>query len=115
MIGNYCKVYLDTNLSRSDVVGLIRSILEGEFENRATIRTSSCVIDVEENDQFDNVMRTGAADGFLYYRYFLDVEPVESAGRERYVQVVSDLLRGLRDNGCKAVPACDFEEELLKK
>jgi len=114
MVGNYCKVYLDTHVPKSDVIRLIRSILTGESESRATIHTSSCVIDIEENDEFDEVMRAGANDGFLYYRYFLDIEPVEGVGRERYLQVLSGLLRGLRDKGCKAIPACDFEDELPK-
>ena len=113
MIGNYCKVYLDTDASKHDVIGLIQSILTSPSESRATIRTSSCVIDVEENDQFDKAMRNQPGD-FLYYRYFLDIEPIEGVSRESYVQALSDLLRGLRKNGCKAIPACDFEDELPK-
>jgi hypothetical protein len=111
VIGNYCKTYLDTDLSKGEVLGLMRAILSGQLESRATIRTASCVIDVEENDQFDEAMRS-QPDGFLYYRYFLDIEPGEGVSRESYVQALSDLLRGLRKHGCKAVPACDFEDEL---
>ena len=113
MVRNYCKVYLDTDLSKADVLGLIRTVLTGQSESRATISSPSCVVDVEDNDQFDEAMRY-QADGFLYYRYLLDVEPVEEVSRERYLQALSDLLRGLRKHLCKVVPACDFEDELPK-
>jgi hypothetical protein len=112
MIGNYCKIYLDTALSKGDVIGLIQTALVGEVENRATIRTSSCVIDVEDNDDFSQAMRDDPVNGFLYFRYYLDIEPCKDASRGQYVEILSTLLYRLREKGYKAVPACDFEDEL---
>lgn len=37
--------------------------------------TSTCVLDIEENDDFDDERRAKSADGFLYFRYYFDVEP----------------------------------------
>lgn len=112
MIDNYCKVYVDTHVPKSDLIRLIQSALAGNPEGRATIRTSSCVIDVEDNDDFSAEKQSDPANGFLYFRYYLDIEPVENVGRERYVAVLSVLLDNLREKGCKAVPACDFEDAL---
>ena len=110
----FCKMYLDMDGSVRDVNQLVRTILDGKSEDDAMISTSVCSIYIDENDEFDEVMRTTPADGFLYYRYFLDIEPVDGVIRGSYVQALSHLLRGLRKNGCKVVPACDFEDELPK-
>ena len=112
MIDLFCKIYLDTESSIDDVNRLILASIGGDSSRNSTITTSSCLIDIDENDQFDEVMRTDPVNGFLYCRYFLDIEPVEGVSRVRYVEVLSTLLKKLREKGCKAIPACDFEDEL---
>jgi hypothetical protein len=115
MVGDYCKIYLDVALAKDEVVRLVREITGGESEGRASVRTSTGVIDVEDNNDFDHEMRRDPATGFLYFRYYLDVEPLRGVGHLSYVEFLSHLLRGLRREAAKVVPACDFEHELPKE
>jgi hypothetical protein len=77
-----------------------------------TVSTSEFQVDVVVNEDFDERRRSQNHDQFLFYRYYLDIEPTENATRQRYVESVGNLLEGLWQSNCKAVAACDFESEL---
>ena len=110
MQNDYCKVYVDDDRPRDAVVEAIRSASRGCLEGQATIRTDNYVVDVEDNEEYDQFKRSEPTDGFLYYRYYLDVERLRD--RSAYIQSLSSLLRAMRGAGFNLVPACDFEEQL---
>jgi hypothetical protein len=106
----YCKIFLDADASYDDLVAQLQQIIGGVREYHS-LSTDLCTVDVRRNDDFDRSRKSGA-DGFLYYRYFLDVEPTQPIQRERYVSFIKNILSRLRDRGTKCVAACDFEDEL---
>jgi hypothetical protein len=107
----YCKVYMDSQADKSQLLDLIANIISGSIKMR-TVSSRELQVDLVVNEDFDETKRMQGEDQFLFYRYYLDIEPTEDVPRERYVESVGNLLEGLWRLGCKAVAACDFEEKL---
>lgn len=111
----YCKLYIDTDLEIEQLKDKITSIVSGEKQLFRTIVTTFGEIDVNKNEDFDDKKRELVPDGFIYSKYYLDIEPKEDIGQQDYISSIGDLLKSLWDNGLKSVAACDFEEELPQK
>jgi hypothetical protein len=110
----YCKIFVDAEIEESQLVEIIRNLMGGSSWRLRTIYLPCCEIDVCKNDIYDPAKRLDPNEGFLYYRYFLDVVPVGNVSRQDYTALVGQFIVRLREAGFKAVPACDFEEELPK-
>ena len=110
----YCKIFVDSNMNEIDQIKMIASITAGEI-SKWTVVTDGCEIDVIKNDDYNKLKSKDASDGFLYYRYYLDIEPFESVEKEKYIFEIGLLIQGLWNNKCKAVAACDFEDQLPMK
>ncbi|AFZ11620.1 hypothetical protein Cri9333_0687 [Crinalium epipsammum PCC 9333] len=110
----YCKLYVDCDVNRNELVGLIAKSTSGKIE-RGSVSTPKGEIDVINNDDFDNNKRSKLPDGFLYYRFYLDIERTEGTERGLYIESISRLLEDFWLLSYKAVAACDFEEELPRK
>lgn len=112
-INPYCGLYLDTDLDRDVVLGRIRDLTDGSLRLR-TISSRVMDIDVSYNDTFDVSRRDNPSDGFLYFRYRADVQPVKGSDLTAYIQTLGDLIRNLRQGGLQVEAACDFEDLLRK-
>jgi hypothetical protein len=110
----YCKILVDSDLPKDQVVDTVSRMVSGTVDH-GTIVTDWSEIDVVKNDDFDAVKRHKRPDGFLFYRYYLDMEPEARVLRQDYVNAIGKLLEGLWATGWKAVAACDFEDELPRK
>lgn len=106
----YCKVYVDTNRNRQELLQLLGSV---ERHERAgtSLTFADLEVDVRRNEDFDP-SRGNRKDEFVYYRHYLDIGPRRGVPREDYVSAVGRLLTHLSSNGCRVVAACDFESEL---
>ncbi|MFD0694972.1 1,4-dihydroxy-6-naphthoate synthase [Paenibacillus sp. GCM10027628] len=109
----YCKLFIHTDMDKNSLVGLVCSIVTGTKEATRTIVTDFSEIDILKNEDFD-IEKTNNRDGFLFYRYYLDIEPRNHADKDekKYMSSVAELLQCLWDLGFNAVCACDFEGEL---
>ena len=107
----YCKVYIDSLSEKGELLDLIANIISG-FVKMRTVSTPEFQVDLVMNEDFDETKRMQGDVQFIFYRYYLDIEPAEHAQRERYVASVGSLLNELWKLGYKAVAACDFEDEL---
>ncbi|MGM0715509.1 1,4-dihydroxy-6-naphthoate synthase [Brevibacillus parabrevis] len=110
----YCKLFIDTDRDDLSLVNLIRHISAGSIQNWVIVNKYSEIY-VNKNDDFNETHRRTKGDGFLFSRYFLDIEPSLNVEQNEYIAYVGRLLEGLWKEGCEAVAACDFEEELPKK
>ncbi|ADU75661.1 hypothetical protein M972_112761 [Acetivibrio thermocellus AD2] len=111
----YCKIYVDSDLDIEQLKQKIISIVSGEKQLFRTIVTTFGEIDINKNEDFDDEKRKLEVDGFIYSRYYLDIEPKEDIGQQEYISHIGNLLRSLWSSGLKSVAACDFEEELPQK
>jgi hypothetical protein len=108
----YCKVFVDSDQSSHWLEQLVAAGSGGQPAPHGTVVASDFEADVRKNDDFDAERRRAGDDSFLYFRYYLDVVPKDGANKTRYISAVSSLLGSLRDSGCRAVAACDFEDKL---
>jgi hypothetical protein len=107
----YCKVFIDGAPTRERVIGVIAPHLDATRSGR-TIVAKHLEIDVNDNDDFDERRSQREPDGFLYWRWFLDVEPVAGAARANYIRQLTHLILRLRWSQLRVVAACGFEDEL---
>lgn len=107
----YCKIYLDTALEIEELYLLINELLSGELEPIRTIKTAWCEIDLRRNSEFDLKHLEKNLEDFIFWKYYLDVEPMDTDEKE-YIKGISDLIIKLKGKEVKAVPSCDFEEEI---
>lgn len=107
----YCKIFIDSTASRNDLVNDVALLFSGTAE-RATVYTQLGDIDVRENKDFDEELRSDADDGFLHYRFFVDVDPKPARGLDGAVLLISKMLEHFWSNGFRAVASCDYEDSL---
>jgi hypothetical protein len=110
----YCKIFLDCDLEREQLTQMIAISIDGRIESK-TILSNYCEIDIKNNEDFHDIQRHDYPDGFLYYPYYLDIEPSEEVLFSSYADVITKLLEYLWNKGYQAVAACDFEEDLPRK
>jgi hypothetical protein len=113
----YCKVFVDSDdRSRGDLQALLIECL-GDRVKSVGLRSVDGLlyaIDVKRNEDFDAI-RSSEPDGFLYYRYYLDVDAVPGQQRVAQVALVAQILERLWEHGYAAVAACNFEDELPRR
>jgi hypothetical protein len=110
----YCGLFLDSSEEESLLVSEVAKLFNNEPE-RNYIHSSECDISILENDDFDEQRRTNPEDGFLFYRYKLEVEPNTELGEKNAIAVVSKLLKFFWSQSYPAVAACGYEDALPNK
>ena len=110
----YCKVYVQTDMSLRDLVMLVTEELNGNVD-RQSVLTSGLELYIDRNEEFDPTMIPVFPDGFLYFRYYLDVFPSSTAFQGMHIERIGHLLEALWARGIPAVAACDYEDVLPKK
>jgi hypothetical protein len=103
-----CKVYVDADVSNTELISLIEPAL---FEAPDKV---SLEVDVLENEDYDSKRRRLFPDGFIYFRYTLDLY-MPDVPPTRKADVVTRLLKFLWDYGYPAVAASPFEDRLPKR
>lgn len=108
----YCKVFINTQLDEASLVKIIAQLINGKISQINSISSDYLDLDVISNKEFDEKYINLPIDGFLFYKYFLDVEPMPGIKYDDYISQLKILIKGLREKGFNVVPACAFENEL---
>jgi hypothetical protein len=107
-----CKIYVEAELEPDDLAKTLAESLSGASLCR-TVKTPLCEIDIRMNAEADKARVREFPDGFLFFRYTLEIYPSPAARREDRVALTATLLRLFWSQGLPAVAACDYEDELL--
>jgi hypothetical protein len=110
----YCKIYVESDLDKAELLQLLARLANGSVHLR-TVAAPECEIDVVTNEDFSEARNAQGPDQFLFYPYYLDMEPTPTTTRAHFIGCVGELLEGLWRSGCKAVAACDFESDLPRR
>jgi hypothetical protein len=110
MENGYCKMFVNAALTEDELLAQIAAIL-GASRESCWIRCAEFHACIWRNGEF-SAEKAGEEDGFLYWPYFLDIEPTAGTSDAAYVAKVKQLFKALRGRGYGVVAACDFEEEL---
>ncbi len=103
-----CKVFIDADVSDAELVSLTAPLL---FAPEDKIRLE---VEVLKNEDYDSNRRRQFPDGFIYFRYTLDLY-MSDAPVARKAAVVKRLMTRLWEWGFPAVAACAFEDRLPKR
>jgi hypothetical protein len=110
----YCSLFIDSDVSREDLTLNLAKFF-GVSPDRHYLSNEKGEVGVMKNKDYDSVLRKDGEDGFLYYRYLIEVEPNEELGEENAVAFVSKILEYLWSQGYPATAACDYEDSLPNK
>ena len=106
-----CKIYVETPLERHELLSAIGNLLSGS-ERVNTIYTSDLTIDVLYNSDRDEKHCKDFPDGFLFFRYCIEIYPVSGHTPESRKRIILEMLNYLWSQSWPAVAACDYENEL---
>ncbi len=106
----WCVIYVDTTNEDRQLARTIADGLDGSCEDRC-VTVGTVELDVESNDDFDAKARLVRPEGFLHFRYRVEIDYPTSKAPE-VLALVSRLLTYLWGNEIAAVAACDFEDDL---
>ena len=109
-----CRIYADVGCERAKFVSVIACLVKGEIRGHLqnTIECPACTIDILNSDDFDCQRRKKFPDGFLFFRYFIEIYPRPRFDQTARIQTVSTILQHLWKHGYSAVAACDYEQML---
>ena len=110
---NFCKIFVDTSMGYQGFVILISDFINGTITFLGEIESNALSISVIKNKDFDGELKNRPESGsFVYYQYYLEVEPSEGVDYQTFVKQVKALVDFLRSKGFRTIAACDFEDEL---
>jgi hypothetical protein len=107
----YCKIFVDTQLFNEQLISLLAALLKAT-PHGAYVENNYLLITVNRNEDRNDILKNNLQDGFLFYQYYLDIEPFKTTNFELYLQQLKFLVAELRSKGMRVVPSCDFEDEL---
>lgn len=107
----FCKVFIDTERDQNELLSLINSEISREV-NKLEISNSILIIELRKNNEFNVVKSKNPSDGFLFYKYYLEIEPFSQVVERDYIKSRADLLKKLWESKIGAIAACDFEHLL---
>lgn len=107
----YCSLFTDSNVSREELILRLAKFF-GVSPNRHYLSNEKGEVGILKNKDYDAELRKDETDGFLHYRYLLEVEPKDDLGEENAVNLVGKILEYLWLQNFPAVASCDYEEKL---
>lgn len=107
----FCKIFIDTERDQNELLSLINSEISGEV-NKFEISNSILIIELRKNNEFNVVKSKNPSDGFLFYKYYLEIEPFSQVVERDYIKSIADLLKKLWESKIGAIAAFDFENLL---
>jgi hypothetical protein len=105
-----CKIYVDASITREELAGRVSALLSATLD-RFTAVVPCGEFDIQRNEDFDETRIAEFPDGFLYFRYLIEVythTPNDSDCRA----FVGKILEHFWSQGVPCVAAGDYENEL---
>ena len=114
-IDYYCGLYVDASSDENSFSSELASTFGISSDKWNDIETSVGNIYVVKNDEFDEKQRKDIDDGFLFYKYKLEIEPKPSLNKSQTIEFISKILEHCWSQGYPAVASCDYEDLLPEK
>ena len=113
-----CSIYVEAPLPVEALARCLAARIQAVNEPGpiyAVLRLPTVEVEIRANEDASADSARGFPDGFVYFRYKLEVFVDPEANRGEHVPLVADVLRQCWENGWPAVAACGFEEELPER
>ena len=105
----YCKIFVNKDIEQNELEILIDRLVKKEKQIRPWMLDD---IDININKASKHPLGKVDEGNFLYWKFFLDVEPTENSSRKEYIDGIAIIMHDLRHNGFQVIAACSFEDEL---
>lgn len=105
----YCQLFVKFDGGIEKLIKLILEVTGGKLK-LYSIDSAVLEIDVVENDEF-----VQGSEDFLYWKFYLEIEPKINEEQDMYVDSVCHLVLNFKKLGIAAVAACDFEDEIKSR
>lgn len=112
----YCKIFISIDTPYQSLISMIEDRYRLKSDGLGRVSSDYFDIDFNVNEDFDYEESLLFPDGFLYFKYYLDIffRPNIEDGNI-IINTISDLLVWLWENNYPAVAACDYENLLPEK
>lgn len=107
----YCKLFIDSKLSYSEIFNYLVFYLNGTSNHITIINSSWCEICLKFNDYYSDKEYNNAPKDFVFWPYYLEIYNNFSESRV-YIQNIRKLIEALHEICNGVVASCDFEELL---
>jgi hypothetical protein len=99
-----CRIYIDTDLSDNELLGIIRMVM---FAPPDSVDGQ---VELFKNEDYHQERRRAFPDGFVFFRFYVDVY-IDAPDGVR-ARAIGSVLRELWEQGIAAVAGCRFEDLL---
>ena len=108
----YCKIFIDTAHSRSELFNKLQGFLNGAASSFGYINTEWCEACLRNNSYYSEKEYCSYREDFVIWPYYLEIYNDDRSEPSAYIQNIKNLIAYLK-NFCKGVAAaCDFENSL---
>lgn len=108
----YCAIYLNNSLDKISILNSLKKEFNITNEESSFITLGSCTIYVSNNSDNNLEKSKQFPDGFLYFKYIIDIESEEEI--EKDFIIINKILDFFWKQNIPAIASYDHEE-LLKE
>lgn len=103
----YSKIYIDFSGGKEELIRDIKHIINGTHYGIRSVKSN--VFDIDINVNKEHKKREFKDDDFIYFKYYLDVEPLEGIDSDMYLFEMKKFLVELRIRFIEVTISSDFE------
>lgn len=112
-MNDYCKLYIQTTNNIDWLMNFIEINMNLKKESPYSLYNDIINIDIEENEEYSQIECKEFPDGFLFFKFYLDINIQQNTDFKDYICLITKLLSILWNNNVSSVASCDFEDQLL--
>lgn len=107
-----CIIYCTGDISINELRTKLATLIGSNKIEVSFIQKDFYELSIHKNDDFNSVRQEGFPDGFLYFKFIVEVGFNNNCEVDNAVPVVSKILNGLWEMGMPSVASCDYENLL---
>jgi len=104
--------FIHTDMDIKELTALIEKHTAMKFDEDLEAESFPLFLRLKENRHFDKSKVECFHEGFLYFKYRLNVECDHEEIKGSYINFLSGLLFFLWEHGMRVIASCDFEDSL---
>ena len=107
----FCRINVQSEMPHHELVSLIAHSV-GRAIRMNSVKSDKVDISVDDNDVFDPEKSQLGKDRWLYFRYTLEIDPIEGVSPRDTLLSLARCFDRLWSSRLDAVASCDFEGQL---
>ena len=102
----FCQIYINYENSIEKLIALIRKTMNCDMQDY-TLFNNILEIDTIENDEYEK-----NSNDFLFWKFYLEIEPIENIAEDKYIAAIHKLIKALYEKNISTIATCDLEDQL---